>query len=136
MTTGFLETFLDTRSSNGRDDVLLSDLHFRSTNGLLYKVAQGSETDGMSTPRLFWAIPGFEPCGEHWFCYVLHDAGYRGTLLVWDRTIAAYVPANVSRLEADQLMADALTTKKAPPLVIASVYRTLRLLGWRNYRKA
>lgn len=133
MKPGFLETTLDTRSANGRDDVLLSELHFRDINGTVYRVPIGAETDGGSTPRLVWLIPGFEPFGDHWLAWVLHDSAYRGTLLF--RAGPEYLPWHLSRLQADQLLDRALATKGMSPAKRAMVYHSLRATGWRYYRK-
>jgi hypothetical protein len=110
MKPGFKTAYLDTRSSDGRNDVLLSELHFRDFNNDLYKVPVGSPTDGGSTPRLSWLVPGFEPFGDHWFAWVLHDSGCRKTLQVMRAGEYLYVPANLTRLQSDQLLDRALTT--------------------------
>jgi hypothetical protein len=100
MKPGFKTAYLDTRSSDGRNDVLLSELHFRDFNNDLYKVPVGSPTDGGSTPRLSWLVPG----------WVLHDSGCRKTLQVMRAGEYLYVPANLTRLQSDQLLDRALTT--------------------------
>lgn len=133
MTFGFLESTLDTRSADGRNDVLLSELHFRDDDGTLYKVPVFAETDGGSTPRIAWLVPGFEPTGEHWFDWILHDSAYRGTLLV--QRLALYFPADLSRLDSDNLLCRALKRKGMSAPGRAAVFSTLRAAGWRHYRK-
>ena len=133
MRPGFLDKTLDTRSANGRDDVLLSDLRFLDVDGTLYRVPTSALTDGGSTPRLVWIIPGFEPIGEHWFNWVLHDGGYRGTLEVFRDD--EWVKADLSQLQCDQLLDRSLTIHN--PMTRTGrffVYRTLRTVGWRSYR--
>ena len=133
MTYGFLETTLDTRSADGRNDVLLSELHFRDDDGTLYKVPVFAETDGGSTPRLVWAVPGFEPTGKHWFPWILHDSAYRGTLLV--QRLALYFPADLTRYESDCLLDRALKRKGMGMIARSAVFTALRAAGWRHYRK-
>jgi len=133
MTYGFLESTLDTRSADGLNDVLLSELHFRDDDGALYKVPVMAETDGGSTPRLVWAVPGFEPTGQHWFPWILHDSAYRGTLMISKG--GQYLHANLSRLDADRLLDRALDRKGMGILARAAVFSALRAAGWRHYRK-
>jgi len=132
MTFGFLEHYLDTRSCNGRDDILLSDLHFRDVDGKLYMVPAGADTDGGSTPRPAWLIPGFEPTGRHWFDWILHDSGYRGTLLVLENI--NYVPAQLTRLQSDELLDRSLKIRGASWARRSLVFRTLRATGWRHFK--
>jgi len=133
MTYGFLETTLDTRSADGRNDVLLSELHFRDEDGTLYKVPALAETDGGSTPRLAWLVPGFEPTGKHWFAWILHDSAYRGTLMV--QRLALYFKADLNRYAADCLLNRALEMKGMPAAGRAAVFTAVRAGGWRYYRK-
>lgn len=132
MTHGFLESYLDVRSYNGRDDLLLMPLHFKSRDGKLYRAPTGSTTDGMSTPMIVRAIPGFEPFGKHWFSAGLHDSGYRGTLEVHDHV--RYVPANLSRKETDLLMVEALETQGVPAWRRWIIYFGLRVGGVPNFK--
>lgn len=132
MKPGFLEDYLDARSSNGRDDVLLTELHFRDTNGDLYKVPIGSPTDGCSSPRWSWLVPGFEPAGTHWFEWVQHDSAYRGTLLI--RKGLEYVPAVMTRREADLLLDRSLQLRGMSKVKRKLVFTGLTLGGGRNFR--
>jgi hypothetical protein len=134
MKPGFLEDFIDTRSSNGRDDTFLSELHFRDINGNMFKIPIGSTTDGGSTPRIVWVVPGFEPVGAHYFEYALHDAAYRGTLLI--RHGIEYKPANLTRLQADRLLDRALELRGMSSWKRAAVYRTLRATGWKAFNNS
>ena len=133
METGFSDTTLDTRSSNGRDDLLLSDLHFVDADGTIYRVPKGSSTDGGSTPRLCWVIPGFEPTGKHWFDWILHDGGYRDTLQTFVHS--EWVSAGLSRLQCDQLLDRALQMHGMGVVQRAIVYRVLRAEGWKFFKK-
>lgn len=132
MTHGFHEREITVRSSNGRDDTLVDDLHFTSAGGTLYRVAAGSTTDGMSTPGALHGIPGFEPTGKHWFSAVLHDAAYRGTLERFHLT--NYVRANLTRAAADNLFREALATQGVGPIRRSIIWSALRTFGWPNYR--
>lgn len=125
MQPGFKDKYLDTRSSDGRNDILLSELHFRDFDGSLYKVPIGSPTDGGTTPRLSWLIPGFEPFGDHWFGWVLHDSACRGTLEVMKGS--TYVPAKLTRLESDLLLDRALITMGMDKTKRAIVFRGVRI---------
>ncbi len=133
MTTGFLESEIRVRSSNGRDDVLVDPLHFRSQSGSLYRVPAESTTDGMSTPAVIHPLPGFEPFGKHWFSAVLHDAAYRGTLQVFRWT--NYQPANLTRAEADTLFRDALASQGVGAIRRAIIHAALRIFGAPAYRQ-
>ena len=132
MRLGFLEDTLDTRSSNGRDDLLLSELRFVDSDGTLYKVPKGASTDGGSTPRLCWVIPGFEPTGKHWFDWILHDGGYRDTLQVFANE--KWVSAGLSRLQCDHLLDRALQMHGMGVIKRSIVYRVLRAEGWKFFK--
>ena len=134
MKHGFLDKTLDTRSSNGRDDELLSELRFVDADGTLYKSPIGALTDGGSTPRIAWLIPGFEPFGRHWFDWVQHDSGYRGTLMVFRE--GEWVPARLSQLQCDQLLRRSLALRGMGEKTRWVVYRALRLDGHKHYRPA
>lgn len=133
MKPGFKDSFLDVRSTDGRNDTLLTELHFRDINNNFYRVPKGTETDGGSTPRLAWICPGFEPTGDHWFAWILHDSAYRGTLEI--RHGLDYVPANLTRLQSDELLDRALTTMGMSPAKRKTVFLSLRGFGWRYFRK-
>lgn len=134
MTHGFLEKTVTLESGNGRDDKLLSPLHFKDRLGHLYRVPVGSTTDGMSTPPLAHTIPGFQPTGNHWLAAVLHDSAYRGTL---ERMhITHYQRANLSRERADALFREALGTLGVHLVRRNIIHIALRLFGWTAYRRA
>lgn len=132
MKIGFQQRTLSTLSSDGRDDMLQEPLLYRSRAGDLYRVPAGSTTDGMSTPPIVRALPGFEPYGVHWFSAILHDAPYRGTLQVFRRT--NFVPANLTRREADALLDEALETQGVPAFRRFLIHTALRLFGGRNFK--
>lgn len=132
MTAGFRETEIAIRSGNGRDDVLVDPLHFVSGDGTTYRVPAGSTTDGMSTPGPLHALPGFEPTGRHWFSAVLHDAAYRGTLEV--SHFGKFIPAHLTRKQADDLLGEALATQGVPRIRRAVIHTALRLFGGPNFK--
>lgn len=132
---GFLESCLDTRSSNGRDDVLLTPLHFLDENGDLYRVPVNAATDGGSTPRLAWLVPGFEPTGRNWFDWILHDGAYRGTLEIWSVSLGKFIPANLTRKQSEKLLDRAFLIRGEGRVKRAAVYYSLRAAGWRHFRK-
>ena len=134
MTHGFIQHSIKFVSADGRNDVLMEPLQFKSAGGILYRVPSGSTTDGMSTPAIVHAIPGFEPTGKHWFSAILHDAAYRGTLQRF--RFAGYQRANLTRAQADELFADALATQGVGPVRRGLIYHALRLFGWTAYRRA
>ena len=132
MKAGFLEKSITLESGNGRDDTLVSPLHYRSISGVLHRVPEGSTTDGMSTPRLARILPGFEPTGNHWLAAVLHDSAYRGTLQVFREVY--YRPARLSRREADLLLDEALELQGVGTIRRTIIFRALRLFGGRNFK--
>jgi len=78
-------------------------------------------------------VPGFEPTGEHWFDWVLHDGGYRGTLEVWRD--GSWQNANMPQLQCDQLLDRSLAMRGTNRFARFAVYRTLRAVGHNSYRK-
>ncbi len=132
MTFGFLEKTIAIESGNGRDDTLLSPLHFRCRCGILYRVPEGATTDGMSAPAIVAALPGYESTGRHWFSAILHDAAYRGTLQ--RMRITSCEPARLSRDAADSLFAEALATQGVGPIRRALIRTAVRLFGRAHYQ--
>ncbi len=133
MKTGFLQDTLDTRSADGRNDTLLMPLDFVDVDGTVYRVPLDSDTDGGSTPRFAWLVPGFEPTGRHWFEWILHDSAYRGTLLVMREE--KWIRAELTRKQSDELLDRALKIDGMNKLARLSVYGSLRAAGWRHFRK-
>ena len=133
MTFGFLESTLDTRSADGRNDVLLSELHFRDDDGTLYKVPVFAETNGGDIPWFAQIIPGFQPIGDHWKSWVLHDSAYRGTLMV--SRGGQYFSANLTRYESDSLLTRALKKQGMGTIRRNTVFASVQAGGWRHYRK-
>ncbi len=130
---GFLEDTVDTRSSDGRNDTLLSNLHFLDIDGTVYRAPKGADTDGGSTPRIVWLVPGFEPTGKHWKCWILHDSGYRNTLQIFKN--GTWVKANLTQKECDQLLDRAIKSTGTNKASRLAVYGTLRVAGWKSYTK-
>ena len=117
MQPGFQNEFLDVRTRDGLNDILLCPLIFQSANGKLYRAPRGGSTDGLSIPKIVQNIPGFSAVGGgDWWSGVLHDSPYRGQLEVWDDTAQDWVPANLTRAEADALIKEALETQLLVPL--------------------
>lgn len=132
MNFGFMQDRLKVETFNGRDDVLLEPLLYKSKSGSIYRVPTEASTDGMSTPRIAQLIPGFEPTGDHWFSAVLHDAAYRGTLQIFRWT--CYVPANLTRAEADDLIREALESQGVRKTRRNIVRGMLALFGGPNFK--
>ena len=111
MKPGFQNEFLDVRTRDGLNDVLLTPLIFQSAGGELYRAPKGGGTDGLSIPQLFQSIPWLSATGADWWSGVLHDSPYRGQLEKWDAATEDWIPANLTRAQADALIKEALQTQ-------------------------
>ena len=117
MQPGFQNEYLDVRTRDGLNDILLCPLIFQSASGKLFRAPRGGSTDGLSIPKIVQNIPGFSAVGDgDWWSGVLHDSPYRGQLEVWDDTAQDWIPANLTRAEADALIKEALETQLLVPI--------------------
>ena len=117
MPPGFQNEFLDVRTRDGLNDILLCPLIFQSASGKLYRAPRGGSTDGLSIPKVLQNIPGFSAVGGgDWWSGVLHDSPYRGQLEEWDDNAQDWIPANLTRAEADALIKEALETQLLVPI--------------------
>lgn len=83
-------------------------------SGDIIRVPAGFVTDGASVPRIFWNI--FPPVGKYGKAAVLHD------FLYWEQ---AY-----TRLEADNLLLEAMDALGVDWLTQLLIFRGVRLGGW------
>lgn len=74
---GFAQPYLDVRSSDGRNFILLADNTFTAESGEVIELPKGAGSDGASTPPFIWAI--IPPFGLYWMAAYLHDYLYRYT---------------------------------------------------------
>jgi hypothetical protein len=126
----FRETHLDIRTfRDGSDDELKAPLHYRAKDGTEYRCPIGSKTDGMSLPKIVRMVPGFNAARQDWFPAILHDGGYRGTLQKW--TGKEWIPAKLTRKQADLLMGEAMQTNRAKRVAVLA---PLWAFGWWNFK--
>jgi hypothetical protein len=112
MKHGFQNEFLDVRTRDGLNDLLLCPLIYLAKDGELYRAPKGGSTDGLSVPKIVQNIPGFSACGEgDWWSGVGHDSPYRGQLQRFDKDTEDWVAANLTRLQADDLIKEMLESQ-------------------------
>ena len=130
----FLNTVIDVRTANGRDDTLLDALEFQVRSGEIYQAPPGSTTDGVSTPRWLWRL--IPPNGDADFLpAVLHDAAYRNTLQLYCARTDTWRAANLTQRQADRLLREALLANGVGILKRNVIYFALRLFGGQAFRE-
>ena len=130
--TGFLKSYADIRTSDGRNATLLQPIYFQrpdAVGGDIYKVPVGATTDGGSEPPIFWPI-GFAPFGsDTWLGYLLHDAAFRGTIVP---LVTEFEVANLLLYEALSCLGCAEFKRRA---IYAGVTSKAGRAVWDDYRR-
>lgn len=145
MKTGFVNSTLDVRTGNGADDELTEHLDLVRVNGDINRAPSGSFTDGISTPKIIRILPGFDSTGDDWFSGVIHDAGYRGTLLILRKSLIppygipesnfCFTPANFTQKQCDDMILEAMELQGVGVIRRHVIYYALRLFGRFAFRK-
>ena len=132
---GFTTQTVDVRTSDGLDDVLLTPLTYVSRDRRVYRSPIGGTTNGVSAPR---CVQGIIPAtGEaYWMCGVLHDAAYRGQLLVMEESCSFhFLPANLTQKQSDNLLLEAMVSQKVGWLKRHTIYFAVRLFGFAAFNR-
>ena len=128
--TGFQKSYVDLRTTNGRDASLLSPIIFKrpdEVGGGIITMPTGSRTDGASTPAMVWSL-GLAPFGSYYISCVLHDGCYRGIT----------IPKIETREEADLILWEALVSQGVHDTEAKTIYNAVRQFGqsaWDQDRK-
>ena len=88
-------------------------------------IPEGFYTDGASVPRIFWNI--FSPFGEYFSAALVHDFLYSK-----DSTDLFFIQ---ERKTADLIFLQAMEDIGVSWLTRHTIYRAVRLGGWRSYKK-
>lgn len=99
---------------------------FRLTARFRYcdlEVPKGFITDGASVPRIFWSI--LYPFGSYFPAALVHDYLYS----------KASDDLRVTRAEADKIFLQAMKDVGVGWLTRRTIYRAVRLGGWKGYKK-
>jgi len=111
---------------DGRNDTFMRPLEF-TVNGKRYRIPIGSTTDGLSSPKIFWIV--LPPWGQKtWGPSTAHDAGYRGTLEVWEN--GRWRKLHSSEYWDDKLLLHLLKANGVNLFLRYTIYYVLRALGW------
>ena len=128
MKAGFQNEFLDVRTRDGLNDVLLSPLLYSAANGKLYRAPRGGTTDGLSVPAAVqMVIPAVGDAD--WWSGVIHDSAYRNQLQVWSDAADDWVLANLVQATADNLILEAMESQGVGYFKRHTIYRALRMFG-------
>lgn len=135
MNATFVNLDLDIRTTKGRKGTLLTSLVYRREDGGWLRAPRGSTTDGISVPRIFWAL--IPSTGAGWFSGVLHDAAYHRQLEIHRNygISEVWLPFHPTRKQADQLMRESLQSQGIGWFKRNVIYYALRLFGGKAFRK-
>ncbi len=117
---GFLEKDVATRSSDGRNEVLIEPLHYQTEKGEIITVPVGADTDGASVPRIFWRL--FPPTGDYWMAAVLHDHLYRTNMFV--------------KSKCDRIFLEAMKSLGVGRVKRETIYMAVHYFGFAAYNEA
>ena len=123
---GFQVAYVDTRTSDGLDDILLGELPYIAADGTHYKAPIGGTTDGLSVPRCVQNI--IPATGGDWFSGVLHDSAYRNQLLK-QLSDGSWVLATLDQPSCDALILEAMESQGIGYVMRYTIYRALRMFG-------
>lgn len=113
---------------DGHNCTVVNPITYIAADGRTFIIPRGSVTDGCSTPPELW--PFIPPFGTYWLAAVLHDAGYRNTLLNGDGTIA-----NLSQDDCDSLFKEAMLSLGTEASTAEKIYLGVHECGWIAYQK-
>lgn len=105
-----------------RTFMLTAPFRYDSRIGWL-TVPAGFLTDGASVPRIFWNI--FSPTGSYFEAALTHDYLY-SNVSKW----------HIDRAMADKIFLDAMGEIGVGWLTRKTIYRAVRLGGWKGYKKS
>lgn len=98
---------------------LVGEFRFRSAHGEVV-VPDGFVTDGASIPRPFWNIMG--PFGSYFESAIIHDYLY------------SHHNRTHNRATCDAIFLEAMEEQKVGWLTRKTIYRAVRMFGWRFYQ--
>ena len=107
MDTGFINSTLDVKTSDGLDDILLEHLEFVKLNDQRIRAPIGGTTDGFSIPRCSQSL--VPATGGDWFASVLHDSAYRNQLEI--QNLGEWESASFTQKQADDLLLEAMESQ-------------------------
>lgn len=96
---------------------LHADLVYEASDGAIYTVPKGTETDCASIPRIFWVI--IPPVGAYDGPAILHD---------W-----LYLTGVLSRKDADRLFLEAMIDCEVKEWTRTKMYYAVRIGGWKPW---
>lgn len=125
---GFQQPFPDLHcpTFDGKNFILLGNLDFIASDGTHYRAIRGTSSDGPSIPQRLWSA--ISPVGAVWACGVLHDAAYRGTLVVVNAD-GTESTVTLDRAQRDGLLMDAMIAQGIGEVERQEVYQAVRLAG-------
>src|ERR1035437_6895714 len=126
MTQGFQVTYVDVRTSDGLEDVLLGELPYLAVDGTLYKAPIDGTTDGLSSPRCVQSI--IPATGGDWMSGVIHDSAYRNQLLK-QLIDGSWVLANLTQEQSHNLILEAMKSQGVGYIMRHTIYIALRMFG-------
>jgi hypothetical protein len=121
------------RTTDGRNFVVAENIDLVDEKGTTYRVPVGAQSDGCSIPPELWGTK-LTPFGPWWRSAVVHDAGYRNTLLrlradgTWDN-------ADLSKDQCDHLFLDCMLCDGVDLLIREAIYEGVHIAGWKAFRE-
>ncbi len=119
---GFESDFVDVRTRDGRNVILLAPIIYTSRDYGRLTLPRGMFSDGASTPPAVW--PWLPPFGEYWKPALAHDAAYKNLLLD-----EAGRPLGLPRSAADTLLREMMESCRVDTAQLEAIYEGVRIGG-------
>ena len=120
--------WLDVRSRDGRNFVLIAPKEIRCDDGTLYRMPAGADSDGASTPGILWGPPEYlTPFGDYWPAAYAHDCAYRDTLQKWAG--GEWIKASLTKEQSDDLLKALMFACGTAESTIVKIYEGVALGG-------
>ena len=140
MQWGFKNLPVQAESNDGLNFDMLRPLVYQDKQGNVWRVVRTAQTDGASTPELIHTL-GFEPYGQGWPAFILHDGGYRDRLeklTAGDWLNGTYVKNTLDKDACDNLLREAMEWLGVEPVKADAIFEGVHLghVAFKNDRMA
>lgn len=103
-------------------------LFYRDRYGKIYCVPGNGTTDGPSIPKFVRSLINMFGTGIGGGS-IVHDAGYRRFLLVWNVELKKFLPANLNEFEINALYQNIMQDYKTDNADIYAIFQSLQKFG-------
>lgn len=138
MNPGFQTIWMDARTRDFRNFIMLSYVEFLTQDGRLLRAPIAQKTDLGSIPQAFWMelAPFGKLIDGEWRGakpFILHDADYQNTLEISHDGGATWEKANYNQEQGDLLLREMLISEGFSHAEAEAIFLVLRAVGKKAY---